>query len=166
MKIPAERLERWVGKVFQQEGMAAASAELVAKVLVWANLRGMDTHGVVRVPRYVDLIRAGDLNPRPAMTTRTLISTLFAAAILAPAVAVSAGTPVIDYIELLGTNQVLVHFDTEKNREYILQYSASLTATSQWVGVFTVKSVPFANHFIYADNRLAPQRYYRLSVTP
>jgi ureidoglycolate dehydrogenase (NAD+) len=70
MSIPAERLERWVTRIFSKEGLPGQNAETVAKVLVWANLRGMDTHGVVRVPRYVDLIRAGDLNPRPAMKTR------------------------------------------------------------------------------------------------
>jgi LDH2 family malate/lactate/ureidoglycolate dehydrogenase len=70
MNIGAERLERWVSRVFLKEGLSEEHAQTVAKVLVWANLRGMDTHGVVRVPRYVDLIRDGDLNPRPAMTTR------------------------------------------------------------------------------------------------
>jgi LDH2 family malate/lactate/ureidoglycolate dehydrogenase len=71
MKIAAERLELWVSRIFQQEGMDLPHAELVSRVLVWANLRGMDTHGVVRAPRYVELIRAGDLNPRPSMTTRS-----------------------------------------------------------------------------------------------
>jgi LDH2 family malate/lactate/ureidoglycolate dehydrogenase len=71
MKIPAERLERWVSRIFVKEGLSDPHAETVSKVLVWANLRGMDTHGVVRVPRYVDLIRAGDLNARPEMTTRS-----------------------------------------------------------------------------------------------
>lgn len=65
-----EELERWVAGIFQKEGLSGEHAQTVAKVLVWADLRGMDTHGVVRVPRYVDLIRAGDLNPRPAMATR------------------------------------------------------------------------------------------------
>jgi ureidoglycolate dehydrogenase (NAD+) len=70
MNIGAERLERWVTNIFLREGLTQEGAETVARVLVWANLRGMDTHGVMRVPRYVDLIRAGDLNPRPAMSTR------------------------------------------------------------------------------------------------
>ena len=70
MNISAERLERWVSQVFFRQGLVAEQARTVAKVLVWANLRGMDTHGVMRVPRYVDLIRDGDLNPRPAMSTR------------------------------------------------------------------------------------------------
>jgi len=70
MTIPAERLERWVARIFAAEGLPEEHAQTVAKVLVWADLRGMDTHGVVRVPHYVGLIRAGDLNPRPAMKTR------------------------------------------------------------------------------------------------
>ena len=70
MNIRPEPLERWVAQVFSRQGMEDAHAQTVARVLVWANLRGMDTHGVVRVPRYLDLLRAGDLNPRPRMSTR------------------------------------------------------------------------------------------------
>jgi len=71
MTISAERLERWVSRIFRSEGLSDEHAQTVAKVLVWADLRGMDTHGVLRVPHYVRFIRAGDLNPRPAMTTRS-----------------------------------------------------------------------------------------------
>jgi LDH2 family malate/lactate/ureidoglycolate dehydrogenase len=70
MIIPAERLERWVEKIFSAEGLTEEDARTVARVLVFANLRGIDTHGVLRVPSYVRFIRAGDLNPRPAMKTR------------------------------------------------------------------------------------------------
>ena len=70
MKIPAERLEAWVSRVFLNGGMLQQDADTVARVLVWANLRGMDTHGVVRVPRYMEWLRSGELNARPAMTTR------------------------------------------------------------------------------------------------
>ena len=62
-----ERLERWVAGIFAAAGMSAGDAALVARVLVWADRRGMGSHGVMRVPRYLDLMRAGDLNPRPQM---------------------------------------------------------------------------------------------------
>lgn len=71
MIIPAERLERWVSGIFRAEGLSEEHAQTVAKVLVFANLRGMDTHGVLRVPSYVRFIRVGDLNPRPAMAARS-----------------------------------------------------------------------------------------------
>jgi LDH2 family malate/lactate/ureidoglycolate dehydrogenase len=69
-RFSPERLERWIARIFLAEGLSEEHAQTVAKVLVWANLRGMDTHGVLRVPSYVALVRAGDLNPRPAMATR------------------------------------------------------------------------------------------------
>jgi ureidoglycolate dehydrogenase (NAD+) len=37
----------------------------VAASLVWTSLRGTDSHGVARVPIYVERLRGGVLNPRP-----------------------------------------------------------------------------------------------------
>ena len=65
--LAPERLVALVRAIFVRHGMSETHAALVADALVWAELRGMDTHGVVRAPRYVDLIRKGDLNPRPAI---------------------------------------------------------------------------------------------------
>ena len=31
----------------------------------WANLRGVESHGIFRVPSYVAAIRAGEINPHP-----------------------------------------------------------------------------------------------------
>ena len=59
------RLAALVRSMFAREGMSEAHAALVADALVWAEMRGMDTHGVARAPRYVELIRRGDLNPAP-----------------------------------------------------------------------------------------------------
>ncbi len=67
----ADALRRFATEVFARTGMPEADAAVVADVLVWANLRGVDTHGVARIPRYVDLIAAGDMNPRPSIAIRT-----------------------------------------------------------------------------------------------
>ncbi|HEX4797810.1 MAG TPA: Ldh family oxidoreductase, partial [Burkholderiales bacterium] len=67
----AEALKRFATEIFARTDMPESDAAVVADVLVWANLRGVDTHGVTRVPRYVDLIEGGDMNPRPAITIRT-----------------------------------------------------------------------------------------------
>jgi len=68
---PAGALRRFATDVFARAGMPEADAAVVADVLVWANLRGVDTHGVLRIPRYVDLIETGDMNARPAIAIRT-----------------------------------------------------------------------------------------------
>jgi len=67
----AEALTRFAGDIFARAGLPRADAAIVAEVLVWANLRGVDTHGVVRVPRYVELIDNGDMNPIPAIRIHT-----------------------------------------------------------------------------------------------
>ena len=62
-----ERLRAAVRAVFCAAGMAQEHADTVADVLVWADLRGMGSHGVMRVPRYVELMRRGDMNAAPVM---------------------------------------------------------------------------------------------------
>jgi LDH2 family malate/lactate/ureidoglycolate dehydrogenase len=69
--VTADALRGFAAAVFERTGMSEADAGIVADVLVWANLRGVDTHGVVRIPRYFNLIEAGDMNPRPAIAVRS-----------------------------------------------------------------------------------------------
>jgi len=69
--VVPDALRRFAAEVFARAGLSDEHAGIVADVLVWANLRGVDSHGVMRVPRYVELIAAGDLNPRPAIGVRT-----------------------------------------------------------------------------------------------
>ena len=68
---PAEGLKRFATDVFARVGLPKSDAAVVADVLVWANLRGVDTHGVMRIPRYVDLVETGEMNPRPEIVVRT-----------------------------------------------------------------------------------------------
>lgn len=37
-------------------GFSQSDAEQTAELLVWANLRGADSHGVLRIPRYVEMV--------------------------------------------------------------------------------------------------------------
>ena len=69
--VSATALARFATEVFARAGMPRADAAIVAEVLVWANLRGVDTHGVTRIPRYVELIERGDMNPQPEIRIRT-----------------------------------------------------------------------------------------------
>ena len=46
-------------------GLPPEDAETEAEVLIWANLRGVDSHGVLRIPWYVERVEAGQMNPRP-----------------------------------------------------------------------------------------------------
>jgi len=58
-------LETYVAAIFVAAGIAPEMAADWAAAVVWASLRGVDSHGVLRVPRYVDLLRRGHINARP-----------------------------------------------------------------------------------------------------
>jgi len=58
-------LTRFVATVLAQLYVPQSDAALVASALVEADLRGVESHGVVRFPIYVERIAAGAVNPRP-----------------------------------------------------------------------------------------------------
>src|SRR5438132_12335176 len=60
-------LERLTQDIFTARGVPSEDAAWIASMLVRANLRGHDSHGVIRVPQYVANLKAGTLNPRPSM---------------------------------------------------------------------------------------------------
>jgi LDH2 family malate/lactate/ureidoglycolate dehydrogenase len=68
-KVSAESLEAFVSQVFQKTGCSEASAGDIAQCLVQTNLWGIDSHGVLRVKKYVDRIRSGGMNGTPEIRT-------------------------------------------------------------------------------------------------
>jgi LDH2 family malate/lactate/ureidoglycolate dehydrogenase len=64
-RIAAERIERFVASAFVAAGLPENDAQTLARLMVEADLRGSDTHGVIRLPLYVKRIRAGGINPHP-----------------------------------------------------------------------------------------------------
>ncbi|MFH1539924.1 MAG: Ldh family oxidoreductase [bacterium] len=64
-KIPAEKLRGFAGAVLAKAGVPEGDAAKVAEILVDANLRGVDTHGVYLVNLYARRIEKGLINPKP-----------------------------------------------------------------------------------------------------
>ena len=62
--VGAEELGRFIRDVLAGAGASAADAAAVAEGLVWANLRGVDGHGVSRLPRYLGIIKRGEIDPK------------------------------------------------------------------------------------------------------
>jgi ureidoglycolate dehydrogenase (NAD+) len=63
--VPREGLRTFVCGCLQHAGLGLSDALLVADSLVESNLRGIDSHGVARLPHYLNRIRHGSINPRP-----------------------------------------------------------------------------------------------------
>ncbi len=65
LTVPASGLRDYCAAIFADAGVPSADAALVADSLVEANLRGVDSHGVSRVPIYIERIQRGITNPVP-----------------------------------------------------------------------------------------------------
>src|SRR2546421_2592640 len=55
-------------RLLDAAGSPPEESRYVAEVLVRANLAGHDSHGILRLPQYVDAIRAGGLRPGAPIT--------------------------------------------------------------------------------------------------
>lgn len=62
-----DRLTAFTTAIFTGMGCDDASAALATKVLLSADLRGIDSHGVARLSGYVRLWEAGRINARPSI---------------------------------------------------------------------------------------------------
>ena len=65
MQADFNRLKDFVVSVFESIGCSEVDAQLAADVLVSADARGIDSHGVARLAGYVRLYDHGRLNPKP-----------------------------------------------------------------------------------------------------
>ncbi|MDW8069600.1 MAG: Ldh family oxidoreductase [Anaerolineae bacterium] len=61
----ADPLRAFCERVFRKLGVSEEDAWITADVLVMADLRGIDSHGVARLRRYVDGLRTGMMVARP-----------------------------------------------------------------------------------------------------
>ncbi|MGC2122262.1 MAG: Ldh family oxidoreductase [Xanthobacteraceae bacterium] len=64
-RVPADRIAAFINRAFLAAGLPVEDAQIVAGLMVEADLRGSDTHGVIRLPLYIRRVRAGGVNARP-----------------------------------------------------------------------------------------------------
>lgn len=68
--ISADPLREFGTAIFEHLGLVRSDASIVADCLVKANLRGLDSHGVMRIPIYAKRLRLGLVNPRPNLRVK------------------------------------------------------------------------------------------------
>ena len=66
-RVAWKELRAFTREVFVRAGVPTEDAEIEAELLVWANLRGVDSHGVLRIPWYLELIEKGEMKVRPSI---------------------------------------------------------------------------------------------------
>jgi LDH2 family malate/lactate/ureidoglycolate dehydrogenase len=62
--VPHKSLFGFCANCFEKLGLTRADAEVTADNLIFANLRGVDSHGIIRLKVYADRLRAGGNNAK------------------------------------------------------------------------------------------------------
>lgn len=136
--VDSDSLLQFVSDVFEATGMEQDHATVFAENLVDANLRGKESHGLIRLSHYVRRIQSGGMNVSPVVTTERV----------APSVARADGDG--------GPGQVVSTLAVEKAMEL---------ASKQGVGVVGVTD---SNHFgtvSYYTNQMATEGYIGIGMT-
>jgi LDH2 family malate/lactate/ureidoglycolate dehydrogenase len=67
IRVPPQELRTLVAAVFEKAGTSAADAELIARLLVLTDLRGVFSHGTRYTQSYTQMMLDGKVNPRPLL---------------------------------------------------------------------------------------------------
>lgn len=65
VRVNPDKLRLFVANVLKAAELPEPHAETVATILVEADLRGVDSHGTTRLSGYIQMLRAGLINPYP-----------------------------------------------------------------------------------------------------
>lgn len=142
MIISSEKLRQFTQEVFVACGMPIADAKLAADVLIEADLRGIDSHGVARLSGYVRLYEAGRANMH---AVHTLIhetpstATIDAAGGLGLVVAPKAMDIAIAKAQQVGTGWVAIQ---NSNHFGIAAYHAMKALPKDMIGISMTNASP------------------------
>jgi L-2-hydroxycarboxylate dehydrogenase (NAD+) len=67
-RVPFEELRNFCQKAYEKAGVPAKEAGIVADLLVRSDLRGVETHGVTRLPIYIQRLQKGYVRKEPRIT--------------------------------------------------------------------------------------------------
>ena len=68
MKVSRETLHQLIANKLNKAGLTHNHADIIADVLVYADARGIHSHGAVRVEYYAERIAKGGTNRQPNFT--------------------------------------------------------------------------------------------------
>ena len=142
IRVAWEPLKAFTKEVFVRAGLPTNDAEIVAEVLVWANLRGVDSHGVLRIPWYVDMVDKGQMNPRPNIEVlKETAAVMFIAADSAsgPVVTTFAIDRVMEKAKQVGIGWCLIRNLTHQGA---MGYYSLIAAKADMAGIALVCSPP------------------------
>ena len=135
-------LQEFTRTVFVESGIPLEDAETVADVLIWANLRGIDSHGVLRIPGYVGMVDTGHINPQPdikILKETAAVEFVDADRAFGPVVTTSTMRRVIEKAKQVGIGWALIRNHTHQGA---MGYYSLMAAEADMAGIAMVCSPP------------------------
>lgn len=158
--VATEKLRTLCTEVLKKLGVSAEDAQITAEVLVEADLRGIDSHGVARLRRYVSGIQQGMM--RPKAQPKIVCETVCTATIDGDG---GLGQPISHMAMQLAISKAREHclgFVAVRNSNHfgIAGYYAMMALAEDMIGIATTNSevlvVPtFARNAILGTNPIA-----------
>ncbi len=135
-------LKKFTKEVFIRAGVPEDGAEAEASALIWANLRAVDSHGVLRIAWYVDNLDKGIMNPTPNIqTVKETPATLLVDAdhAMGPVVTLHVVNKVVEKAKQIGICWALIRNVTHQGA---LGFYAQMMAEMDMAGIVIVCSPP------------------------
>jgi len=142
VRVAREPLHKFAKEVFVRAGVPPKDAEAEVGALIWANLRGVDSHGVLRIPWYLENIDKGVMNPKPNIkivheTPATLL--IDADRALGPVVTIYAVNLVVEKAKKAGVCWAIIRNLTHQGA---LGYYSQMIAKKDMAGLLFVCNPP------------------------
>jgi LDH2 family malate/lactate/ureidoglycolate dehydrogenase len=142
VRVSWQALQEFTKEVFIRVGMPPEDAQTEAEVLIWANLRGVDSHGVLRIPWYISNVDRGIMNPRPDIrvlkeTPATLV--IEADQAFGPVVTVFAMRKAMEKAKEVGLGWAFICNHTHQGA---MGYYSQMAANNDMAGLVFVCSPP------------------------
>lgn len=142
MLYPVDELHSFTRIFFEKTGCSKKNAGIIADVFIAAELRGIGSHGLIRIPDYYKLWKAGRLNTRPEIrVTRETPSTAVVDGDNAPGMlpAVYSMRKAIGKAEACGTGWVSCN---NSNHFGIAGYYAMMALEHDMIGICLTNANP------------------------
>ncbi len=154
--VQPEQLKKFTKQVFVSAGLPRKDAETVADVLVWASLRGIDSHGVLRITQYLHNVDIGFMNPRPNIQIlKETPAILFIEAdhAFGPVVTTFAMNRAMEKARKVGIGWALIRNTTH---QAAMGYYALMAARQNMAGMTSVASPPYMAYYGARAKGLSP----------
>lgn len=137
IRLEPDRLAAHAAALFVAAGLGDEHARIAADALVAADLRGVDTHGIVRLPAYLNALLKGVINPRPVFRFERARQAVLVGSADNGLGTVAASVAMDEAVELARTTGIAIVAMRDSNHTGMLAFHATRAARAGMVGYLT-----------------------------